>query len=507
MMKILGGDKFMKKTLKFILAFIIGLGIFIIPSHMAKGETNNIENINKIEARDGISNNSIKLLTYHYPWDFKQEWIEFKFVPQGNGTAKLKYYSDGKILNPKDINPNLTLYYDTYFEHGNIYGLNDALKFGRGQYMYNVAEFLENLTFTYGADHFQIHLVSYVMPPDPPYPYRHLDQGIYGARIEGTIHSNLANRDFNEDLRFSGRRELYQFRVEKNGLYAQYKNQVRIPDGEYAIEIAENSYRVLEVGSGNNIGVNNHNLNAPYQKFTLEYDNINMAYKIKTNYGSNNLISWDSTHGNNVISYPDGNYADQFWYLERTNSGTYSLINAKNISRVLNLDANNSNISVSERRNNLKQQFVFSKTSIKKGTWKIITKTSNYHAVSIDIDGPDPRNVLPWVDRNTSQQKWVFEYDSIRDAYLIRNYYNNLVLAWDNNNNSRNVVVKPMVDGGHHYWALEDVGDGYYIFKNYSDHNMVLDLRNGNIGYLGNPGNIQVHERNNGNNQKFKLVR
>lgn len=484
------GDQ-MRKLLNFILISLLCSIMLLLP-----------ENIAKAEERDGISNNSIKFLAYQHPWDLKTEWIEFKFVPQGNGTAKLKYYSNGQILNPTDINPKLTLYYNTQLRLGNIYGYNGAAFYKRGQYMYNVAEMLQSLTFTYGVDNFQIiQTPATLLPPGPVNNHFAVDEGIVGAKIQGTIHSNLGNRDFNDDLRFSGTRELYQFRVEKDGLYAQYKNQVRIADGEYIIETVENANRVVEY-EGSVVKTEEYR-DLSNQKFKFEYDNVRKAYKIK---GNNGVLSLASD-GANVMNYTDNNFNNQFWYLEDAGNGNLRLINANKIFKRLNLDADNRNISIANRRYNIKQEFKIIKSneklSITDGEWKIVSKLNNSKVLNLHIGGIDPTNVTIWDNANVTQQKWKFEYNSSKNAFRIRNSYNNGSLAW-NLHNSTNVYALGGGEVNSQYWVLEHVGDGYYIFKNYHNKNMVLDLYNSDTR---NASNIQVFERHNGNNQKFKLVR
>lgn len=480
----------MRKILNFILISLLFSIMLLLP-----------KNIVRAEVRDGISNYSIKLLAYSHPWDLQTEWVEFKFVPQGDGTAKLKYYSNGQILSPSDVNPKLTLYYNTQLKLGNIYGYDGLGYYKRGQYMYDVARMLEALTFTYGVDNFQIIQVPpTILPPGPVNSRFAVDEGIIGARIEGTIHSNLGNRDFNDDLRFSGTRGLYQFRVERDGLYAQYKNQVRIPNGEYIIETAENANRVIE-SQGSTVKTEEYrNLNN--QKFKFEYDNRRKAYKIKGNAGVLSLLS----DGANVMNYTENNSNDQFWYLEDAGNGKYRLINASKIFKRLNLDANHSNISIAERRYNIKQEFRIvkpnEKLSITDGEWKVVSKLNNNKVLNLDIGGIDGSNVTIWDNANVKQQKWKFEYNVSKNAFRIRNSYNNGSLAWNTTNS--NVYALGGGEVNSQYWILEHVGDGYYIFKNYHNPNMVLDLYNSDTG---NASNIQVFPRHNGDNQKFKLVR
>ncbi|MDC4242776.1 MULTISPECIES: RICIN domain-containing protein [Bacillota] len=278
----------------------------------------------------------------------------------------------------------------------------------------------------------------------------------------------------------------------------QYKNQVKIPDGEYVIETTENTNRVIEY-EGTMVKTEEYrSLNN--QKFRFEYDNMRKAYKIK----------WDAgilaLNGADVINYKDINANDQFWYLEDAGDGNYRLINASNILKRLNLDSDNRNISIADNRNNIKQKFKIIKSneklSITDGEWKIVSKLNNNKVLNLHINSSFPSNVTIWDNANVSQQKWKFEYDAIKNAFKISNSYNNGNLSVESNNNV--FALGSLGDSNKVYWLLEYVGDGYYIFKNYDNHNMVLDLYKSDTR---NGSNIQIFGRNNGDNQKFKLVR
>ncbi|MDO4534993.1 MAG: hypothetical protein Q4B63_04190, partial [Clostridium perfringens] len=246
----------MRKILKFILLYVLFCGTLLIPNKIVKAET-----------RDGIGNNSIKLLAYAHPYDIKQEWIEFKFVPQGDETAKLKCYSNGKFIDPSEIKSNLALYHKTKFKITNIYGHEETSEFVRGTSIVSIAQYLETLTFTYDADTIQVLPQAY-----------YENEGLTVAKFGGDINSTLREPDFNNDLRFSARRELYRFRVRRDGLYAEYVPQVTIPDGEYIIETAENANKVIEtekydVRTGQYKSLDN-------QKLQFQYDDLRKAYKV-----------------------------------------------------------------------------------------------------------------------------------------------------------------------------------------------------------------------------------
>lgn len=121
---------------------------------------------------------------------------------------------------------------------------------------------------------------------------------------------------------------------------------------------------------GNNIGVSDYVDNVESQIFTLQYDDLNKAYRIKLK-NSNNVLHWNKNSGNDVIAGTDVSGTDtvageRLWYLHDTGNGTYRISSARNPSKFLNLDANYTNISVANERNNIKQQFKFVKVGEKK---------------------------------------------------------------------------------------------------------------------------------------------
>ena len=486
----------MRKIMKYYSGIVLCLMLILLLTPKTSAKV--------VASSDSITNNSIKLLAYQYPWDFKQKWVEFKFVDQGDGTAKLKCYSNGEFISPYDIESSLALYDSLYFTLTNIYGFSGTKSMYRGTAMQIVSYYLESLTFTYDVDTLQIIRKENISPDFSR-------EGESMFTYHGEIHSNLQNKDFNMSFWESVLTEQWRFRVRRDGLYAEYINQDRIPDGDYIIETSEYENRVLSQLPGNNIGVSDYVDNVESQIFTLQYDDLNKAYRIKLK-NSNNVLHWNKNSGNDVIAGTDVSGTDtvageRLWYLHDTGNGTYRISSARNPSKFLNLDASYTNISVANERNNIKQQFKFVKVGEKKslsdGHWRIVSKLDNNKTLNVDIGGRDPWNVTIWDNANVSQQQWEFEYDYSKGAYRIKDKYYNLYLSWDPSGLSTS--VRSM--GGYHtgaYWVLEYVGDGYYIFKNYHNQNMVLDLTNSNTK---NGSNIIVNQKSNSNNQKFRIFR
>lgn len=482
----------MKNVIKYLLVTIICLNLTL---------NLNVNVVKAVESIDSINNNSIKLLAYEYPFDIKQKWIEFKFEDQGNNTAKLKCYVDGVRVEPMNLKPKLALYDRITFTLRNIYGYYGGNAFNRATSMQIVATFLESLTFTYDVD--TIQLIRY-KTQDPNFSR----EGDPVFKYEGTIHANHENRDFNMTFWESKLSEDWQFRVRKDGLYAEYLMQDRVDDGTYIIESAEDPNQVLSLLPGNNIGMSNYIPNNTSQQFTLEYDSWASAYKIKIGTSHRDLVQWDKNNGNNVVSsLIKPQCGEQFWYLHDTADGYYKISSARQSTKYLNVDANNTNVSVTNNRNNLKQKFKLVKVNEKKGLtdgqWVIASKLNNNKVLNVHIGGINPRNVTIWDRADVSQQKWTFEYDSSKNAYRIKDCYSNSYLSWMPSGDPKNVSSS----GGYHngaYWVLEYVGDGYYIFKNYHNQNMVLDLTGSKTA---NATNIIAHERRDTNNQKFKIMR
>ncbi len=487
----------MKKLLTYCFCMLLSLSLCLLM-------TPNIA-VKATQTEDSIENNSIKFLAYRYPFDIKQEWVEFKFVDQGNNTAKLKLYANGKFISPNDLPENLALYHKRLFiKFTNIYGYKGQTVVNRGTSMRWVAESLESLTFTYDVDTIQIVRYGFLIPDFDT-------EGYPMYTYHGRLHSNLHNIDFNQAFGFAENTERWQFRVRKDGLYAEYLPQDRIPDGDYIIESAECSNRVLDVLSGNNIGMSNYIPKTSSQIFTLQYDELRKAYKIKLK-NKNQVLHWDKTNGKNVIATDDKGseeIGEQFWYLKDAGDGAYQIFNARNLYEFLNVDSNHTNVSVAKERNNLKQKFKFvkvdEKESLLDGEWRIVSNLNHNKSLNIHIGGDDPRLLTIWDNADVSQQKWRFEYTPYRNTYVLKNQYYNLNLVWDRfSSNSRSLRALPTDSLGHDHWILEYVGDGYYMFKNYMDPNMVIDVGNSQ-GYNGNE--IQVYARHNGSNQKFKIIR
>lgn len=461
-------------------------------------------NIVEASSGDSIENNTIKFLAYEYPFDIKQRTLEFKFVDQGNNTAKLKTYYKGKFIDINEIPPKLALYGDFYFDLYNIYGYHKGMLLNRATSMRSIAQYLESLTFTYGVDAFRIVKRPAVNPIDFDY------DGWFTFGYGGKIQGNLGNLDFNNIFTFSENTNNWRFRVRKDGLYAENLNQ-SILEGEYYIEPVDHSNRVVDILSGNNVGTNNYIPNSESQKVILEFDELNYATKIR--FGrktrTDKYLRWDKANGNNVIASDEmtsGDIGQQYWYLVENGDGTYNIISSRLSTRFLNLDTNNTNISVAQQRNNTKQKFRLVKVNERKNIFdknlKIVSKLNNNKVLNVHLGGNTGRDLTIWDDAGVSQQRFKFEYDEYKNAYLIKDCYYGGYLSCELNVKSTRVYTSQSCQTSS-YWALEPTDNGYYYIRNLYNGNL-LDV-SAQKTYNGNTVGV-CNNHHGGNNQQFKLV-
>ncbi len=169
--------------------------------------------------------------------------------------------------------------------------------------------------------------------------------------ILGYIQNNLSIRSFSapsfETL------EKNALVPTRTGLKAIYLNQDRVEDGHYYIETTplNGVTQYLAVNSNDNV------ISSPEkQEWILEFDDNIKTYRIKHATHHKSL----ARHGEgkrNVFVYFNGEYSDQSWYFNKTQSGEYEITSAAEYSYFLNLDADAKNISVAEQRNNSNQYF------------------------------------------------------------------------------------------------------------------------------------------------------
>ncbi|MGN4669561.1 RICIN domain-containing protein [Bacillus cereus group sp. MYBK234-1] len=135
------------------------------------------------------------------------------------------------------------------------------------------------------------------------------------------------------------------------------------------------------------------------------------------------------------------------------------------------------------------------------GTYKIASKLDPNKVLDMSM-GAD-RNATLWTYHSGVNQQWELKYVADKQAYQIENqHWQHNILAWNKYNGSQQVFATENKQKDEHYWTLEDAGDGYFLIKNLSDPNMVLDVSNSNTT---DGTQLQVYKKNGSNAQKFKL--
>ncbi|QOS98092.1 metallophosphoesterase [Brevibacterium sp. JNUCC-42] len=145
------------------------------------------------------------------------------------------------------------------------------------------------------------------------------------------------------------------------------------------------------------------------------------------------------------------------------------------------------------------------------GHYKILTALNNSMVLSQDSNDYNRNKNIVLARKNPNlidgDQKWVFEYDPIEEAYQIRSWYGTPVMVRNVSDNNVH-LLHPYPQEEEYYWILEYLEkEDSYIIKNKRDPNYVLDVDG---GYANIDTNIKVYQQHDLNSpyinaQKFKL--
>ncbi|MEB8676911.1 phosphatidylinositol-specific phospholipase C domain-containing protein [Bacillus cereus] len=255
-----------------------------------------------------------------------------------------------------------------------------------------------------------------------------------------------------------------------------------------------------------NVHLYNENPSKRHQ-WDLHYDSLYKAYQIHCVEEPSKVLAWNGdVESRNVFITENKDKKEYYWILENVGNDYCIIKNYKNPDLVLDIQGgktnNNTNIQVHERNETNAQKFKF-KPVIIQSVYKI--KTALNGTSGVDVSSAGDKNVHLHRDNSVTRSHWMFQYDKHKDAYQIVNIgFENEVMAWNDFKNSRNVFVTKNQHKDEHYWILEDVGEGYYLIKNYKKPDLVLDIDGGKTNDFTN---IQVYKRNGTNAQKFKLFK
>lgn len=164
-----------------------------------------------------------------------------------------------------------------------------------------------------------------------------------------------------------------------------------------------------------------------------------------------------------------------------------------------------------KRLTKFKIKGVFYMSSINKmnellsGEWKIVTKLDQNKC--LDISG-SARNVVINDKGNSNAQRWTFQFDSDKRAFIILNKNHAGYFLTDNSGNAT------LEDQGENYystllqrWHLHQQEDGSFIIANYPGNYLnpsVLDLTGSNTT---NGTKLLSHQHSGNDNQRFYIIK
>ncbi len=225
---------------------------------------------------------------------------------------------------------------------------------------------------------------------------------------------------------------------------------------------------------------------------------------------SNNNYSLDVLGGSSLLTtnvqlYKYYESDAQLWIIHDNGDGYYKIISKCNnllVDLVGGNARNNNNIQMYESNNSYAQLFKFNKVSdvsekvVDDGTYFISPK-ADYNKL-LDVTGAnfiDGNNIQIYQGNYGVSQKWYIKYEDNNYYKLYVDYNRKYCLDVDN----FNVVINTCDDLISQQWIIKKNDNIYYFV---STSGLYLDLY-GNYTY--NSNNIQVHEFNNSDAQKYNL--
>ncbi|XZJ61846.1 hypothetical protein ACSXEL_16250 (plasmid) [Clostridium perfringens] len=203
---------------------------------------------------------------------------------------------------------------------GNVYGSTDFIALNR---IKDISIFLEAYNLKYGVDSIQI-ILFYDNNP---------------FTITGNVKANLDYYDYETKISKKQAKD-FKFRVESDGLYAEYIHQTVIPDDEYIIETSNNLNNVLSHENDTDLVSFSFN-DSLNQKFLLKYDKKNKAYKIVSQ-KKGFLLTCSEYGSKNIYMIYDNNFSGQIGYFQKLLNKNYRIVSSLNPTNriAFNLDNN-----------------------------------------------------------------------------------------------------------------------------------------------------------------------
>lgn len=242
----------------------------------------------------------------------------------------------------------------------------------------------------------------------------------------------------------------------------------------------------------------------PEQLFSITRSTVNAnAYEIKRSDIGDNLL-WDESKNPNLLfaATPGGN--NTLWNIEPNpltkNSVMASYVNnEKAIDVPESAAVNGAKLIVYPRHNYVNQRFFISESRLGEPVY-IVSSLNSSKVISSRSENND---VIIYQKDNGPWQVFSFIRcdEKGSNVFQIENVYTGLILAW-NAVTSKQVFFHRNEYKDEHYWVLEESGDGY-IFANYKDRNLVLDVSDAKTD---NGTVLQIIPRNGNKAQNFSMI-
>ena len=282
----------------------------------------------------------------------------------------------------------------------------------------------------------------------------------------------------------------------------------KIIKGTYIIKSCIDEQKVLNVDIKNgNVNLWTY-INNISEQFEIEYLEQEECYTIKSVLTGKYLDVYGGykSRGTNVQVWKGNNTAGQKWEIKKEING-YSIISKCN---GLNLDiyggygTNGTNAQVWENNGTKGQRFKIEKVTddeeiLQNGTYKI--KLYSNPNKSLDVNS-DNSNVSLWDSRNTANQQFEIEYIEKEKCYTIKSnitgkyldVYGGFVVA------GTNVQMWKGNGTEGQKWIIQKYGDKYLIIS--KCNGLYLDIYG---GYTSNGTNAQLWNFNGGQAQQFSI--
>ncbi|XP_022129255.2 pierisin isoform X2 [Pieris rapae] len=108
-------------------------------------------------------------------------------------------------------------------------------------------------------------------------------------------------------------------------------------------------------------------------------------------------------------------------------------------------------------------------------------KSKKYNNFVLDLSENVDGGIIHSHEYNSGDnQTWLFNYDSDKEGYTLKNKQNpDLLLNWNSQDATKENILRGFTnnDSRNHYWRIEQTDDGYFKFKNLNNINMILTIQ------------------------------